>query len=115
MAGTLERLPWIREIEGDLEAKRREEAEVGERVRAYIFVVEGEKAGEERRAEMTEPPCFPVAPVIKREVDMLTKSEVVRLKTKNELELGCQGSRDNCLRRRVNYYRRDALDHGDLG
>lgn len=70
MAGTFARLPPIREIEGDLEAKRREEAEVGERVRAYILVVVGEKAGEDRRAEMTEPPCFPVAPVIRREVDI---------------------------------------------
>ena len=33
--------------------------------------MDGEKDGEARRAEMTEPPCLPVAPVIRKEVDIL--------------------------------------------
>ncbi len=68
MPGQSLRSPWISLIWGERWARRLAEGEEALRVRARIEKEEGE--GEERRDSMQARPCLPVAPVMRRVLDM---------------------------------------------
>jgi hypothetical protein len=70
MAGTSLKSPAMSLMEGDLACKAVAEAEVGLRVTARI-VKEEEWEGELMRASMVAPPCWPVAPVMRRALDIV--------------------------------------------
>lgn len=69
--GTSSRLPWQSLMAGERAARDCAEAEVESRVTPRM-VKEG-AVGEDRRARITAPPCWPVAPVMRRTflVDMV--------------------------------------------
>lgn len=65
------RSPWISLMVGLLEVRAVAEAEVGLRVTARIVMSSVLEVGDSRRASMVAPPCLPVAPVMRRPLDIL--------------------------------------------
>jgi hypothetical protein len=63
------RFPWRSLMKGDLAARERDDLELTLRVRARMVKVEG-IAEDFRRALMTAPPWWPVAPVMSKALDI---------------------------------------------